>query len=364
VQAFSSRLLQGRLTPDALATVNEPEEVSDFSSVLVLRQQVVDAGERGARLRSARADAARLHQLEAAARRDVRRAVIEAWDGVVQARSAIRLRASSVAVRQAHEELTSARFDEGVALESDLLSVRVGLDEAREVLASARRAEAVALARLSRAVGEPVGADDVPSEETAPVTYSREEEGVVEAARTAHPLVQAQAAAVEAARETLRAARRSSRPSLSAQVAGEWHGEDGGIGVERDSYAAALVVDLPVYDAGLRGARVAEASAALLEAEASRRDVQDALELAARTAHHAAVEATARLPLADAAVVAAESALAIVTERYRAGLMPVLDLLEAERALTQARTRVLDARARALSAMAAIESLAGTESDE
>ena len=69
----------------------------------------------------------------------------------------------------------------------------------------------------------------------------------------------------------------------------------------------------------------------------------------------------ARISIADSGAEAAQEALLIVEERYRSGLARVVDLIEVQRALTEARVRALDARAQAWMAIAAVERVAGPE---
>jgi outer membrane protein TolC len=359
--AFSSILQQGRLTAEAQQNLNDPETVGDWASSLYGRVLLFDFGRRRAGLSGAKADADRLRLQERAAIRDVRYAVSEAYYGLLRARAAVGLWRDTVRLFEAHESLTRSRYEAGAALRSDLLLVGVKLAEARENLVEAKHAAETARARLAIAVGVGVAEILVPDRGLGQATYEKEEEGIVRQAREAHPAIAALDAAHSAALHAEKAEARGNWPALTGEVRGEWHGTDSGFGLERDSFVAAVALDVPVFDAGRSRAARAEAAARRREVEAARRQTADALELAARTAHRQALESVERVSIAGAAVTWAEEALRIVEERYRAGLAPIVALIEAERALTEARVRSLDARALAWVALAAVERVAGAE---
>jgi outer membrane protein TolC len=337
--------------------------VNDWATNLYARYLLFDFGRRWAALDAATADAERLRLLEAAGRRDVRFTVTAAYHDLVRARAAVRLWEDTVGLFERHERLAAAQHEAGAALRSDLLSVQVRLGEARERRLTAGHDAEIARTHLATAVGVPTAEVEVPERPVARPVYAGEETALVRDAREAHPTIAALDAAARAARAGERAAARGSLPTVGAEVRGEWHGHDEDPGVDRRSYFAAVVVDFPFFQGGRTLAARNEARARRREVEAARREAADALEEAARTAHRRALEAAARIQAADAAVGAARAALGIVEERYRAGMARIVDLLEAERALTQARLRALDARAAAVIALAAVERVARREGE-
>lgn len=361
--AFMEILQQGRLTPAVQADLNNPERTDDWMTSVGMRWTAFAGGRRRALREGAEADQKRSQLLELAAERDVRLQVTEAWLGLATARAEVALWESTVALFEGHERTARARHEEGAALRSEPLLVAVRRDDARESLLAARRAVDVARARLAAAVGCSIAETGPGPQELPQPASARDQEAVVAAARTQHPLVLAADAAVEAATAAERGAHRLRGPSIYVDVRQDWHGDDESFSLERDSWTATVVADWVLSDFGRSAAAIRESVARRLEAEAMRRALQDALELTARTAHAEALEAHDRVGLADGSVEAAQAALAIVEERWKAGLAPVVDLLDAERTVADARTRALTARARALAAEAALERLAGPASE-
>jgi outer membrane protein len=354
--AFFSILNQGRFSFDS--DVNDPGTVDDWATTLYGRYLIFDFGRREALVSGAEADAERLRLLEAAVRRDVRFTVTAAYFDLVAARAAVHLSLASVRLFEEYERAARSRFEAGEVLRSDPLSVEVGLSAAREGLVTAEHEVEIARSHLATVVGVPVEGIGIPEDALGWPEYRMSEEELIAAALEAHPALLAIDAGVRAARASELAAKRSALPTVGAEVRGEWHGDTGSPGVERESFFAAVVVDFPFFQGGRAIAAGVEAQAKREAAEALRRQAVAEIEDAARTADRRAREALSRIAIADSAVRAARTAAQIIAERYGQGLARVTELLEAERALTEARLRALRARTAAWTAVAAVDRLA------
>ncbi len=357
--AFALTLDQGRFTPTLIEEINDPTAVTDWATSLYARWVLHDFGLRRAHLDAARAESDRRDLLLEAAARDVRFRVSAAYYDLRRARASVILWEDTVRLFEAHEAMTRARHEAGAVLRSDVLSIAVRLAEAKENLIAARSDAHVGVISLAAEVGVSWRGIDVPEGPVEAPVYDRDEEGVAEQARATHPELAAIDAGQRAAHHAERAAGRISRPSLVGEIRGLWHGDDEAFGLDRDSYQATVLIDIPLFDGGRASAARAQAAARREDLEASRRALSDALDLAARSGHRRAEEAVARIGIADAAAAAAGEALAIIEERYRAGLATIVDLIEVERALTEARVRAIEARALAWKAIAQVDRVAG-----
>ena len=359
--AFSAILEQGRLTPEVQSDLNDPPPVGDWATHLYARILLFDSGRRKADTEAARSEEDRLRLLEEATLRDVRYAVSSAYYDLIRSRAAVGLWEDTVRLFGAHRDLTLAGFEAGTVLRSDVLSIEVRLSEAEENLITARSDAEIALALLASTIGMSRDAVEVPDRPIDCPVYGDDEAEIVGRAMDAHPAIAAIDAAGRAAASGERARRRDDWPKLVGEVRGIWHGDDESLGVERGSYVASVMLDVPIYDGGRSLAAAEGSTARRREVEAARRRVALDLELAARTAHRRAREQVDRVAIADRAVEAAEAALRIIEERYEAGLATIVHLIEAERAVTGARVRALDARALGWTAVARIEQIAGPE---
>ncbi len=361
--AFMSILQQGRMTPQAQMSMNHPEAVEDWATQLYARALLWDFGRREGSIEAARADERRLDLMRRAAERDVRFSVAQSYFELLDALASVSLWKETVRLFETHERLARTHHEAGTVLRSDLLSVRVALGDARENLVASENGVTIALSRLTASMGAAAPPEIEPRPLGKPA-YAAAEEELVRRAREAHPLVAAAGEAEAAGRAMERAARGMSLPSVGVEVNGEWHGDDESFGMQRRSVTSAVVLDIPIFDGWRARAARDEARARQREAAATRAEAADWLEVGARTAHRRANEAVARIEIADDAAEAAREALAIVEERYAAGLARVDELLEVERNLTGARLRALAARTAAWTALAAVERVAGKEAGE
>ena len=118
-----------------------------------------------------------------------------------------------------------------------------------------------------------------------------------------------------------------------------------------------LSMPIPVFDQN-RGA-ISAAQAGLRAAEARLNGVRLDLEAEVRSAAVRASAAESQLSAAKAGEAAAEEAYRLTRLGYAGGKLPLLEVLSARRALTDARTQTLDARLARLSAVSQLSRLAG-----
>lgn len=161
-------------------------------------------------------------------------------------------------------------------------------------------------------------------------------------------------AAVSAADAAVRSARAGYRPSLSAQASyGErWmpnaSDQPEGTDDREDVGRVGLVVDLPLFDGRLTGAKVAEQKARMLGAQQRLRKLELQIRFEVETALSDMAAARERVQTAAQAVGQAEESFRIMKEKYDLGKGTMTDVLDAQTALVTAQT----SHARALADLA------------
>jgi outer membrane protein len=110
-----------------------------------------------------------------------------------------------------------------------------------------------------------------------------------------------------------------------------------------DNYTIGATINFNLFSGQHDSARVREARAGLRQATARIEDLKAQIRVQTRRAFLQSRSAWQRIQVARAAVIQAEEALRIVGNRYRNGLMTIVDLLNAELALQAARTNHLRA---------------------
>ncbi|HUP23089.1 MAG TPA: TolC family protein [Thermoanaerobaculia bacterium] len=346
-QAFALQLEQERFSfPEfAAADPNSPEAIDAATTRLELEVPLWTGGEITARIAQAS------HVAEGAAASGERAADAaalaagSAWVRLAQARERVALLERARDAVAAHVELARAYTDEGMLVRSELLRAEVELAGAEDLLIEARGDARVAEAELSFRLAAPLGTTwelgAVPApppleEELAPWLATVADRRDLRAARS-----------LLAAGELEARAQRAGRLPRVGLVARGDLVDDTLFGSHGDSTTVLAVAQLELWNGGRRRAAIAAAEA---EAVAGRAEVEllaEGVRLEVERALSAARVARARQATAASALQAAEESLRIVEERFRAGVVQTIDVLDAATARREAETRELVARAEA-----------------
>jgi outer membrane protein len=215
---------------------------------------------------------------------------------------------------------------------------------------------------LTRLVGsqEPVTAGSVPADELLPV----ENADALFATLGQAPDMLAAQSTLQSARASMRTARSTFLPTLSATYGRNGSGFDSGYGF-RDPFAYAssfrLNFSLPIFNQLQREQTAIRAAVAEDAAEANLRDTGLRLREELTAAVGLLSNAQQRVSVQEASVRAAEEDLSIQQQRYDLNAALLLDVMQSQSALNQARAGLISARRDWRVARARIEALLGRE---
>lgn len=324
---------------------NDPDALTTAITRIEVEMPIWTGGEISTRVEQARlaAEAAGRDAARVADRAAV--AAAEAWIRLAQAREAAALLGKARDTVAAHVGLARDYATQGMLVRSDLLRAEVELARLDDLLAEARGNARLAESNLAFRLADPLDSRYV----LAPLA---EPPGL-----TDHPdswLTRADSRPdLEAARKMLAAgeleakARRAGRLPRIGVVARHDLVDDQLFGDHGDATTIAAMASIDLFDGGKKRAAVAAARA---DAAAGRADVERfaaGVRLEAQQAWEAASVALERRATAAAALDAAAESVRIVEERFRAGVVKSLDLLDAATARREAEMRELVARAEA-----------------
>ena len=316
-------------------------------------------GQRGAAVRAARADADAVDREHAVLLNDVRWSVSLAWVDTWDATQRARLLAGAADDARRLASITSERFDAGAAPRLDV--VRAGADRARAdaEATSARSLVGAAGARLAVWVGvdprSPPAIDGGPGV-PASLPPLAQLLGDVEA----HPALARDQAQGAAAERHVDLERRLRFPIINAELTvlqGDPTLTDAR-GAQLTEVIGGASFELPILSA--RGGAIARARAqgTLAAATAASDAAHLRADLADAFLRTEAAAARARA-LGGQALPALEETRALTEESYRAGRADLVRVLEAQRALVEARLAELEAVATWARAFADLERAAG-----
>ncbi|MDD2605872.1 MAG: TolC family protein [Desulfobacteraceae bacterium] len=336
--AFGTRLNQERITmldfdPDRL---NDPDPIENFTTTVSVRWPLYDSGQTLHGLRQARQGAAAVDQRARQSLQSAMADAARAYDGWLLAQKRLETIDQALALTQAHEKMIDERYRAGFVVKSDLLRARLRRSELEQQRLTAQSAIAIAIARLNAAMGLDPSATWTPADG---LTATEEPPGTLadwEAKAQDHRPELAELGHHQAAAQSEIDKHRAARlPGLSLFGDYEIHTEafdDTG-----NNYTVGAMIQWDLFTGGRQTARTEAARAALRELEARRRELAAGIVVQTREAFLSAESAWHRIPLAAAGVTQADETLRIVADRYRNGLVTVVDLLEAQSTAEKAR---------------------------
>lgn len=346
-EAFALQLNQERFSfADFVAgDPNDPRAINNALTRLEVSLPLYTGGEVGNRIRQATLSASA--QEERAGRTGDRAATAaaEAWVQLALAREQVTLLERSLETIEAHVALVRAYVDQGMLVRSDLLRAEVEAARIEDLLGAARGQAQVAEANLSLRLGGDATEPWTLAPMVDPRPLDEDLDGWLAGVETRRDL--------EAARRDLEAAelevavQRSALLPKVGLVARHDFNDDTLFGTAGDSTAVMAVARIDLFSGGRHRAAAAAARA---DVEAGRQELElfrQGLRVEVRDAYATAEAARQRHATAAEARAAAEENERIVGERFRKGVVKVLDLLDATNIRRETETRELVARAEA-----------------
>lgn len=314
-------------------------DTRDFNqATLTVTQNLYDFGKTDASVERAEANVlatrARLVETEQTVLQDV----VSAYMNVVRDQAVVDLNQNNLDRLQRQLEATQDRFNVGEVTRTDVAQAESRLATAQADLIEAQGNLEVSRAAFEQVVGEEPGRLDQPS----PLTdLPASRQMAIDAAIASNPTIRARQFDKTSAAKSIDAETADLLPDvdLQGQLA---HSRDvSNRDTTRDSAQAAVVLTVPIYQAGLASAQVRAAKQTYLRsdnliAEARRIAVEQAT-----SAWETYNTATARIRALGASVDAAEIALDGVEQEAAVGSRTVLDVLDAEQELLNARVSLV-----------------------
>jgi outer membrane protein len=328
-------------------TVLYPDVPDNYRTRLDLQWPIFTGGRTDALARAAKADAAAITADTEAARADLRLEVARAFWAVVTARAAVAVLERGVARAQAHVTDVRERLNAGLIPPNELASAEAQESRERMLLIEARSQSDIASGDLGRLVfDDPLRPVDPNAALDAAVAATTELGGAVAIAREARPERSALSRRIDAAGEQRTAAAAGRLPQVSIGGGYDFARPNPRIFPRadrwEDSWDASVNLTWSLWDGGRVSAEVAQAAS---QAEAARQRLKEFDSQLTSEVRQRLLEidsGRAAVSAADDAVRAAAEAQRVVTERYRAGVIAQIEVLDAEFALLQAeldRTR-------------------------
>lgn len=269
-------------------------------------------------------------------------------------------RVASDRLTRAEEQLGIARVrvQAGEAIASDSLQLVLEVTRARLGVLRRDSALVVSRLRLGRHIGIDGPADVVPIDTTLPPPLPITAQDAVREMRERGPDLEAARAEERRADALLRAERSRYLPAVTLGVTtGAYDSELFPSALRRTQWSVGLSV--PFWDGGQRELAVARLRADRSVATANRRDEERSAAERIAQAHAGYVTSRAGIELARVGVAASAETYRVQRARYGEGATTILEMLEAQVALSEAEAELVQAHFTLRIALAELEALLG-----
>ena len=273
---------------------------------------------------------------------EMRSTVTNGYFNMLQADNMQKLSAESVTRLEDHLKNVQAQYDVGVVAKVDVLRSQVELANAKQTLIQAENSYQVAEANMNKIVGLPMDTDLKLDNLLVYNAYDKNmDECLAYAAEHRPELMQAKYG-VDSAKGALMVARSGHMPQVSASAT-QALGSDYWLGDNRTKWYAGINVKMNVFDTGVTLSKIHGAEADLKKAQETYRDTVDSVNLDVRSNYLGLREAEKRISTTKLAVEQADEDYRIAQLRYMSGVGTNTDVLDAQVALTQAKTNYTQA---------------------
>ena len=253
-------------------------------------------------------------------------------------------------------QVTQLFFDVGKVPRFDVLRAQASLQAARQQASNAQAEVTATHARLAQALGVPeTTLAATPADEPLPSAPAN----ALETALKRRPDLLAAQQNIAAAEATVSARKADYSPQIYAlgmvdALAPADMGKSAGLTV-------GVLAGIPILDGGQRKAEVEEARQGVVQARAMRETVELQIRAEVAGAEARTIAARQNIVTATTQVTAAEEAYTVAQARYAGGKGTIVELLDAQRVLTEARQSLVTAQAQYRGTLAVLYQAMGLE---
>jgi outer membrane protein len=182
---------------------------------------------------------------------------------------------------------------------------------------------------------------------------------VVREALQNRPEVLESDAQIAAARQGIRLAMRAQLPSLALSAGINYSPNTAGFGAQVTTEQFVFALSVPIWDGDVTRGRVVQARALVAQAETNRRQNVDLVNLDVRSSYLTLLQARNRVAVANQALAEAQESFRLARVRYNNGISTLVEVSDAQAALTQAENNQVNALYDYNNARSALDKAAG-----
>ena len=342
-------------------------EKTNWTVDVTARQVLYAGGGVRAKIRSQHEQLEAAKLAFAAALNDMVLTVRQHFYAVLLDRELIGVQEEALQVLESERTNAQRKREAGNGSDFDLLRAEVAVANARPALIRARNTYRVAQDRLRAALGAPAAGSNQPTDLDVQGSLIVPQRQIaladaLAAARAHRPELLQQERLIKAAEEGIVSARSGYLPTVSAVAGYEW-AKPALITTPQshlDGWTAGVQTSWNIFEGRATAGRVAQARSRVNQARFAANELALSVDVEVRQAHSALAEADELLVASEKVVYQARESLRLAQARFQAGTATQLDVLQAQSALTEARSNLAQSQHAHAVAIASLQRAMGS----
>jgi len=323
---------------------NDKQIGNSHSNSITASLPLFTGGELQGQIGQAKANYRSMLSAEEQAYNEMKETATTGYFNMLNATNMKALRQESVDRLQAHLDNVIAQYNVGIVARADVLRSEVELANAQQNYITASNQYDVAEATLNNIIGTPLGTTLLLKDRLQYEPYENDMTYCLAYSEQHRPELKQAEYAVDSAEAALVVARSGHMPKVYANASNNWGGNGSDWpGDDDEKWSVGVTASMNVFDSGVTWSKIHAAQENLAKAKESQRQIKDNVELEVRTDYLNLREAEKRITTTQVAVASAEEDYHIAVVRYQAGVGTNIDVMDAQEALTQAKTNYYQA---------------------
>lgn len=323
---------------------NDKQIGNTHSNSITASLPIFTGGELQGQIGQAKANYRSMLSAEEQAYNEMKETATTGYFNMLNATNMKALRQESVDRLQAHLDNVIAQYNVGIVARADVLRSEVELANAKQDYITASNEYDVAEATLNNIIGTPLGTTLLLKDRLQYEPYENDMAYCLAYSEQHRPELKQAEYAIDSAEAALVVARSGHMPKVYANASNNWGGNGSDWpGDDDENWSVGVTASMNVFDSGVTWSKIHAAQENLAKAKESQRQIKDNVELEVRTEYLNLREAEKRITTTQVAVASAEEDYHIAVVRYQAGVGTNIDVMDAQEALTQAKTNYYQA---------------------
>lgn len=323
---------------------NDKQIGNTHSNSITASLPIFTGGELQGQIGQAKANYRSMLSAEEQAYNEMKETATTGYFNMLNATNMKALRQESVDRLQAHLDNVIAQYNVGIVARADVLRSEVELANAQQNYITASNEYDVAEATLNNIIGTPLGTTLLLKDRLQYEPYENDMAYCLAYSEQHRPELKQAEYAIDSAEAALVVARSGHMPKVYANASNNWGGNGSDWpGDDDENWSVGVTASMNVFDSGVTWSKIHAAQENLAKAKESQRQIKDNVELEVRTDYLNMREAEKRISTTQVAVASAEEDYHIAVVRYQAGVGTNIDVMDAQEALTQAKTNYYQA---------------------